>query len=117
MSCLVYGSIRFIKALDYNELSNLSFELEKAAIAEGMFLQMGVNIVQRFVFEELGITPGWEAVEKLPFIITDSPVSDVAENLISPDAFRVPDHDWYKIIREHLFAIGRFLETITGLNW
>jgi hypothetical protein len=115
MSGFVYGTIRFIRALDYDELSKLSFELEKAAIDEGVFLQMGVNIVQRFIFEELGITRGWHAVEELPFLITDSPISNISEDLISPDAFGVPDHDWYQIIREHLLAIGRLLETITGL--
>lgn len=116
MSGFVYGTIRFIKALDYSELSKLSFDLEKAAIEEGMFLQMGVNIVQPFVCEKLGITPGWESVEELPFLITDSPISDVSHELVSPSASYVPGRDWRETFREHLLAIGRFLETITALK-
>ena len=64
--------------------AELWFAIAEAAIANRLNIQFGVNIIQKEVFDILG---GFSDDNRMPFLITESPVSDVSDGLIDPDPY------------------------------
>jgi hypothetical protein len=82
MSYFLCGSFLFKADLSLVERENFAFEVAAAACANRLSLQLGVCITQPIVFEILGENRPSASANKLPFLITDSPIADVSDNLI-----------------------------------
>jgi hypothetical protein len=81
MSYFVCGRVTF-SVVDRSAMERIARSASMKALELGACVQFGCAIVQDIVFEIVGshdATADW-----LPFLVTDSPLSDVSEELVYP---------------------------------
>lgn len=103
MSCFVFGALRPTAST-----AEAAWAATRAAVDEGVGLLMGCNVHQPpvlQVLQERNLT----ASGALVFLVTDSPISDNTEELVSP--FRELG-DIREIVGPGVARIGRWLERI-----
>ena len=85
MSYFLCGSFVLRTDLSLAEREDFAYKVVDESSANRLSIQLGPCIVQRIVFEIIGenISSGLEG--KMPFLITNSPISDVSDELIDFD--------------------------------
>jgi hypothetical protein len=107
MSYFVCGRVTFSVA-DHSAMERIARSASMQALKLGACVQFGCAIVQDIVFEIVGrydSTADW-----LPFLLTDSPLSNVSEELVSPRELYGPEGDTR--FRRHAALIAAFLRSI-----
>lgn len=85
MSHFVCGKVIFAESTGRDERKDASLNIFRQAFEKGFFLMLAPNISQSIVYEILGSTPrNFPPGEpgELPFLLTDSPLSDTSEELL-----------------------------------
>lgn len=110
MSDFLCGEIVFGDEIEPDD-TDIWFDLAAAAVANRLNIQFGANIIQKEVFEILG---GFSDDNRMPFLITESPVSDVSDGLIDPDPY-VHGGDGARVItRAALAKVAVLIRTCLG---
>ena len=109
MSYLVFGTFTLARALDDAAKKAVAYDLVECAVAQRLYLLLGCNIVQPGIIHEmLGYEQGVVPDDKLLFLLTDSPISDTSDDLISPYHVGLDGSDSSLIVS--LSRIGRLLK-------
>ncbi len=82
MSFFLCGNFILRDDFSQSKRNELAFQILDLGRSHKLSIQLGVCIVQDIVFEIIGETRGLIPETKLPFLITDSPLSDVSDILI-----------------------------------
>ena len=82
MSFFLCGKFVFRTDQSLTERERFAFEVVGAGCTRRLSVQLDVCITQSIVFEILGENRSPSHADKLPFLITDSPISDVSDDLI-----------------------------------
>lgn len=105
MSHFVCGKISFAVSPWEGEEAFL-FDLQRAAIDARINLQVGWAICQPKIPSDI---TGALSPNDLPFLMTDSPVWDVAEQLIAPDVFVHGEEKCRAIVQD---SLGRIRDVV-----
>lgn len=85
MSYFVFGTFKLAKPMDERVLKDIAFAIVECGLSHRLCLQLGHNIVQAgLLFEMFDFKQGSIPADSLPFLMTDSPISDTSDGLISP---------------------------------
>jgi hypothetical protein len=85
MSYFLCGSFVFKTHLSLTERTNFAYKVVEEVCAIRLSIQLSICIVQQIVFEIIGTNSLSELETKMPFLLTDSPISDVSDELIDLD--------------------------------
>ena len=116
MSEFLFGEIRLCKTVSGEDRASLAFNILQRALAHGIHLQMGCNIVEDIVYETLGIEGKRTRGSAIPFLATDSPVDDVSTRLLTPEICRPLDYPGGPPLIKDLYSLVGFLSAVIGLD-
>src|SRR5262249_23320300 len=108
MSSLLCGQLTFSRDLSQREAAELGFSLARVALDERLGLQIGCAVVQPIVLQMVGADRALEGA-KLPFLLTDSPVSDVSERIIDKYAPEYPEEEPDGPLEARLNRVAHFV--------
>lgn len=108
MSDFLCGKLTFTHKLSIREQAELSFDLVRYALDQRLGLQVGCAIVQPIVFEILGCGRELNGID-VPFLITDSPIWDASDEIISKYPSDHLDADAGESLQHRLERVQRFL--------
>ncbi len=84
MSYFIFGTLFFRAEVTGQEQEECSFKAAEIAVREHFSMQMGVNICQSLVKEILEKQCDGDETKCLAFLVTDSPIANTSDGLISP---------------------------------
>ena len=114
MSHFLCGEIQFRQKLSWGEREDLAFTLSELALSQRLSIQLAFNITQRTVFEILHRNDGGIAETDIAFFLTDSPISNVSDQLVS--SINVAPLDLEMTIREGMRRVERFLTGVAKIE-
>lgn len=116
MSYFVFGIMNFTKQLEEEGENNLAFQVAERASATRLHVQLGYNIWHTEVWEVLGVEPRAVRGVGLPFLLTDSPILDTSEELVSPWYVDVAGWGEWSPFRGSLERIGKFFLSLSKVS-
>jgi len=116
MSHFLCGRFIFEDGLPRATVVEFSFKVVQEACGHHLAVQLGCNIVQPVVFEILGLERASPNNINLPFVITDSPISDTSDDLISPGDFESTLEVGYEILETNLHRVKAFLLSVSEIG-
>ena len=114
MSFYLYGEFHFSKTLSPVEQESLAFGLSDAALRARICVRLGLNIIEREVFETLKRSDGGLSTDSMAFLVTDSPLSNTSDEILEPH--NVMPLDMERVIRERLRCVEAFLKSAKDMN-
>ena len=113
MSAFLCGVFRFKRIESRDFQVGFGWRIIRLGVSSNLHFQLGCNIVQDVVFEILKIPRPFQDSALLPFLITDSPLTDTSDAVISPSELHSKD-DRVRIIRQNFERISSvFAEALT----
>lgn len=76
MSYFIFGTFRLSHSPNFDTRNQVAFDILGCGLVERLHLLLGHNVYQENVLEMLGLERGRLPNDLLPFVMTDSPVSD-----------------------------------------
>lgn len=116
MSYLICGKLIFQESLPPGDQIQLSYKVVELALKEQLSLHLECNIVQPIVYEILGQKNQirFNGTD-FAFFITDAPISDTADALISPYEIE-PFENPLPTLRKNLNRVNRLLSAVLQLK-
>lgn len=99
MSNFLCGRIKFNSEVNFIEQGEIGFLILRKALDRGFSIQLGANISQEIIFQIVGAKSRVLQKSELIFQFTDSPIMDVAEDLLDNPSVEVLEHiaDWIQV--------------------
>lgn len=107
MSHFLCGKFILKRTATDEQRAEFAFKVNRLAAERDISLHLQWNIVQTTVFEILNLEKSNLSPSEIPFLITDTPLSDVSEELLSP--FRPEPLEVFDAVERNLHQLGDFL--------
>lgn len=116
MSHFVVGVMNFRELPDEEGEKLLASRVVECALAECLYVLIDPNIGQSIVFEILGCDPKETSTAGFRYLLTDSPISNTSDDLVSPWSVDVTGWGERSPFRENLERMGRFFLAVSELG-
>jgi len=114
MSYVIFGTFNLRATGDEGATKEAAFQLVERALAQRLHIQLGSNIAHAGpLLEMLGFSSTPLPPDRLLFLLTDSPISDTSDELISPYCAGIEDEPSLQV---NLFRIQRFLRSVRDVK-
>jgi hypothetical protein len=106
---IAFGMIHFLHEPDPIRRDDICFTVLEAGVGVSLHVQMGLNITEReSIFRILGQSLDRLDPDRVPFLLTDSPLSFDLNDLLPP---REGEDD----LRRNAWRFQRFIERLSGI--
>lgn len=112
MSYFIFGSIKYQNGLSENEISDLSWKIIKESLKNRLFILLGFNVKVEIVKSMLKEQDP-EIDKSLRFLITESPIEDTSDSLLSPFD---PKTSFLDLLNQKFLLLETFLKDILEIQ-
>jgi len=115
VSYFVFGEIGLRETSDARGVEELCFAIALAAFRAHLGIQLGGNIIHGDIYRMLRRSREGSYLKSIPYLLTDSPISDHSSELVRPDAYFRALDDRRVGLRPAAVKLEAFVSEVRGM--